>query len=76
MTHRPRARIAPRNADPVYRQFWRLIDGAVRDALLNHPDYIARGKSPRRVRQSIVKRVTGALMGYAGAARRDGADPG
>lgn len=69
-------RIRPIRTDPVYAGFWRIIDGAVRDALSMHPEYIRPGQSERVVRRSIVKRVTGALMGFAGRSRRQGADPG
>lgn len=69
-------RIRPLRPDPVYRQFWRLVDGAVRDALAMHPEYVGPGQSERTVRRSIVKRVVGALIGFAGRARRQGADPG
>lgn len=61
-----------------YRQIWRLIDGAVRDAFSHHPGYVAKGISPRTVRRSIVKRAAGAITGYVGASRapRRGAEPG
>ena len=49
---------------PLYLQFWRIVDGAVADAFNHHPEYLTpSGKA--RARQSIVKRVTGALNGYA-----------
>lgn len=54
-----------KRSSPAYRQVWRLVDGAVRDALHCHPEYLAPGVNPRVVRNSINKRVTGALMGYA-----------
>lgn len=68
-----------RIGDPVYRQVWRIVDGAVRDAFGTHPGYVPPGLRERTVRHSIVKRVTGALLGYVGAARaaqRRGAEPG
>lgn len=52
-------------ASPTYRQVWRVVDGAVGLALDAHPEYIRPGKSERTVRNSIVKRVVGALVGYA-----------
>ena len=57
-------RIAPLKApSPHYRQIWRLVDGALRDCLESHPDYLTpAGK--RGARLSIIKRVTGALSGY------------
>lgn len=62
-----------------YRQIWRLIDGAVRDALIHHPGYVAKGISARTVRRSIVKRAAGAITGYVGATvhrSRRRAEPG
>jgi len=47
----------------AYRQLWRVVDGAVRDALESHPDYLTR-KGQASARMSITKRVTGAIMGY------------
>jgi hypothetical protein len=47
-----------------YRQLWRIVDGAVRDTLLQHPDYVTP-KGKRSLRMSINKRVTGAVLGYA-----------
>lgn len=50
--------------DETYRQLWRLVDGAVRDAFANHPEYLTtRGKDAAA--RSITKRVTGTLHGYA-----------
>ena len=47
----------------AYRQLWRVVDGAVRDALESHPDYLTKkGRASARV--SVTKRVTGAIMGY------------
>lgn len=57
-------------ADPFKRQMWRLVDGAVRDAFHAHPEYLAVPEM--KVRQAIVKRVTGAITGYAGATRAKG----
>jgi hypothetical protein len=47
-----------------YRQLWRIVDGAVRDTLLQHPDYVTP-KGRRALRLSVNKRVTGAVLGYA-----------
>ena len=60
-------RIEPekRPVTPTYRQVWRVVDGAVALALSAHPEYIAPGKNPRTVRNSIVKRVVGAILGYS-----------
>lgn len=49
-----------------YRQLWRIVDGAVADAFKMHPNYLSEdGKRWQTARQSIVKRVTGAILGYA-----------
>lgn len=48
----------------AYRQLWRIVDGAVFDALYTHQDYLT-DKGRMSARESIVKRVTGAVLGYA-----------
>ena len=58
-------RLKPEKGNHHYRQLWRVVDGAVADAIAQHPEYIALGAQKRVVRQSIVKRVTGAVLGYA-----------
>lgn len=63
-------RVRPVNIDPFYHQMWRIVDGAIRKTFQDHPDYIREGKSERSVRQSISKRVVGALSGYVGTERR------
>lgn len=50
-------------SDVVYRQLVRLVDGAVRDALANHPEYLTK-LGQRHAQTSIVKRVVGTLWGY------------
>lgn len=45
----------------VYNQLWRIVDGAVRDAMEMHLDYFA----DKRARASINKRVVGAVLGFA-----------
>jgi len=60
-------RLLPPKGSRSYRQLWRVVDGAVIDALKHHPDYIRAGKT-RSARESIVKRVTGAVLGYAAQA--------
>ena len=52
-------------ASPNYRQIWRVVDGAVDLALTAHPEFLAPAARPKTVRNSIVKRVTGAINGYA-----------
>jgi len=44
-----------------YRQLWRVIDGAIRDCFKMHPDYITP-ENIRRVRESLAKRITGAVL--------------
>jgi len=51
-------------SDRAYAQLWRVADGAVRDALRKHPDYLTP-KGQRSARRSIVKRVTGTVLGFA-----------
>lgn len=59
-------RLQPGKASqPTYRQVWRIVDGAVHLALSTHPEYLASGANLKTVRNSIVKRVTGAICGYA-----------
>lgn len=52
----------PKEAGAIYRQFWRIVDGAVASCFEAHPDYLARPE--RNVRMSINKRVAGAMTGY------------
>ena len=60
-------RTKPQKGGSDYHQLWRVVDGAVADAFAMHPDYLTNhGHS--RARQSIVKRVTGAVLGYAAQA--------
>lgn len=48
-----------------YRAIWRVVDGAVRNALDMHPDYLTnKGSHRATARMSIVKRVTGAILGF------------
>ncbi len=49
----------------AYVQLWRVVDGAVRDCFAHHPEYIPVGVRERTLRNSIVKRVVGASLGYA-----------
>ena len=62
---------------------WRIVDGAVRKTFQDHPEYIREGKVEKTIRQSIAKRVVGALAGFVGEERlilsrstlRRGTDP-
>ena len=74
-----RARIPKhKTSSPAYRQLWRLVDGAVRQCFLEHPDYLSDSYREITVRTSIVKRVAGLILGYAGetAEARSSAEAG
>lgn len=62
---KPRRIPPPKRPSKVYVSLWKVVDGAIRDAFLAHPEYLtekgARGSACRR---SIAKRVTGALTGF------------
>lgn len=60
----------------AHRQIWRLVDGAVRDAFANHPDYLTPLGQGRAV-EAVTKRVAGSLFGYATqvARGRSGCEP-
>ena len=47
-----------------YQQLWSVVDGAVVDALKNHPDYLTP-KGRKSARTSVVKRVTGTVLSFA-----------
>ena len=67
---RRQRRVAPiKCPDREYRQIWRLVDGAVRDALETHPEYLT-AQGHHNARGSIVKRVAGAIYGHAAQAAR------
>lgn len=51
----------------AYGKLWSIVDGSVADALKNHPDYLTP-KGLRSARTSIVKRVTGTVIGFANQA--------
>lgn len=62
---RKRIKPPPQKTSLLYRQIWRIVDGAVVDAFQAHPEYISKGYKVKTVRESVVKRVTGALVGFA-----------
>lgn len=70
--YRPPAKRAPRalpiKPGPEYRKIWRIVDGAVRDTFANHPEYLTV-KGRDGARKSLVKRITGAVVGHADQAR-------
>lgn len=61
------ARSSVFSGSPEYRQLRRVVDGAIESTFNDHPDYF-RHRTKRRqatIRQSLVKRVVGGIMGYA-----------
>jgi len=63
----------PKMPSKEYRAYWRVIDGAVRNALDMHPDYLTnKGSSRSCARMSIVKRVVGAVIGFQSERDRSG----
>lgn len=62
-------KLKPVKPDSSYRRVWRIVDGVIRDCIAMHPDYIAP-KDIRRVRESIAKRVTGAVLAYQAEAEK------
>ena len=75
---RRRLKPPPQKTASAYRQLWRVVDGAIAEALRAHPDYLApHGAKHDNARRSIAKRVVGAVLGYAeqSAKRRSGGRP-
>ena len=70
------AKPPPQKTETAYRQLWRVVDAAVAEAFKAHPDYLTE-RGARLARQSINKRVVGAIHGYAveAAKRRSGGNP-
>lgn len=62
-----RAKTKPVRDGKAYRQLWRIVEGAVADALTNHPDYVPAHRRTIAAR-SITKRVVGSVLGYAAQA--------
>lgn len=67
--HRGQRRLPPKAASSAvgaeaYAKMWGIVDGGVADALKKHPDYLTP-KGQRSARTSIVKRVTGTVIGFA-----------
>jgi hypothetical protein len=58
-----RSKPPPQKIDPNYRQLWRVVDGAVADAIKSHPEFFTLAKR-KTARYSIAKRVTGGIHGY------------
>ena len=47
-----------------YTTIWKLVDGALRDTLKHHPEYINRNVNEKTIRTSFNKRITGLITGY------------
>ncbi len=61
----------PNQQSGFNRQIWRVVDGATRDAFINHPDYLTKkGSRGLCARRSVAKRVTGALLSYLEQSKR------
>lgn len=69
-------KMKPAKPDADYRRTWRIVEGAVRDAIAAHPEYLTQ-IGARNARSSITKRVTGAIQGHAeqSARGRSGEQP-
>lgn len=48
----------------AYADLWPVVSGAIHDALKCHPDYVRSGRRAT-ARNSIAKRVVGAVLAYA-----------
>ena len=75
-----RAKVPPQKRAPGgYSQIWRIVDGAVADCILHHREYFGSNQQVGDARRSIVKRVTGSIIGYLEQSRRGASgatDPG
>jgi hypothetical protein len=69
---RKKKRLRPPKDVPysAYHTVFRIVDGAVKDAFNNHPEYV-RPEIERVVRMSITKRVTGSIIKYAREVRKE-----
>ncbi len=66
MKRRSRKLAFPMGKDcPQYRRGWIIVDSAVAEVFKAHPEYLSDDAVLRVVRASIVKRVTGAITGWA-----------
>lgn len=65
MSRKTRRLKPPKLPNSEYRAIWRVVDGAVRNAFDMHPDYLTeKGTRYSQARMSVVKRVTGAILGF------------
>ena len=51
----------------AHGRLWRAVDGAVRDAMLQHPEYFTEKGRGYSCRLSIAKRVVGSIISCATA---------
>ena len=69
MKKRRRNRIRNQPTRGLYREIWKVVDGAIRSTFHHHPEYLSGDNSSEalelKIRNSITKRVTGALTSYA-----------
>ena len=56
-----RVKPPPQKTNSEYRKLWKIVDGAVADAFLQHKGYLNSKVSHKVVRNSINKRVVGAI---------------
>lgn len=52
-------------------RLWRMVEGAVTDAFLSHPEYLTPTGTTNAV-ESITKRVVGNIVGHAKETRKGG----
>ncbi len=69
-----RVKPPPQKTDSEYKRLWKIIDGAVADSFFHHKDYLNPQVSPKVVRNSINKRVTGAIEASLRKQQRAGGD--
>lgn len=69
MVQRPSSRSPAAMKYEDHRKLWRMVEGAVYDALRAHPDYLT-DRGAKLAASSITKRVVGQLVGHAIEARK------
>lgn len=62
MRERKQTKPPPQKKDDDYHKLWRIVDGAVQDALYHHEEYLNPRIRYKTVRESINKRVVGAVL--------------
>lgn len=71
MTRRSSLKSPARMKRQDHQRLWRMVEGAVIDALQSHPDYLTP-KGEQSAVESITKRVVGQLVGHATEAQKRG----